>query len=355
MISAWLFEFFHALRDPATRDDPAAIQTHFRWYLDLWTQAESRGFDGIFFSEHHFGAAYSPSPNLLIASVAARTSTMRLGVLGTVTPYATPWRVAEEFAMLDHLTGGRFEPGVVSGIPPELAVAGIPMSVATARHAEIVDVVAAAMHDPTVRHDGAEWRFDELTIHPRPYTADPTMWTAARTRSSTEKAAQRGWKVCAGFVSTAAMAEMFDGYRKVAAEAGHPTGPERLAVRRMVTFSDGPDRRRLGMHAAKRSLLDVLNASAGPLPPFAALLDRPDEAMDELSNDEFVSGTPDEVAAELIAQCRAIGAANVMVAFSAVEPTPLDEAHRLFAEHVIPALHAADLVVETAAAAGQPG
>ena len=170
MICAWLFEFFHALRDPATRDDPAAIQTHFRWYLDLWTQAEARGFDGIFFSEHHFGAAYSPSPNLLVASVAARTSTMRLGVLGTVTPYATPWRVAEEFAMLDHLTGGRFEPGVVSGIPPELAVAGIPMSVATARHAEIVDVVTAAMHDPTVRHDGVEWRFDELTIHPRPYT-----------------------------------------------------------------------------------------------------------------------------------------------------------------------------------------
>ena len=39
---------------------------------------------------------------------------MRLGALGTVTPYATPWRVFEEFAMLDHLTHGRLEMGVVS-------------------------------------------------------------------------------------------------------------------------------------------------------------------------------------------------------------------------------------------------
>jgi alkanesulfonate monooxygenase SsuD/methylene tetrahydromethanopterin reductase-like flavin-dependent oxidoreductase (luciferase family) len=35
--------------------------------------AEPAGFEGIFFSEHHFGAAYSPAPNLLIANVASRT------------------------------------------------------------------------------------------------------------------------------------------------------------------------------------------------------------------------------------------------------------------------------------------
>jgi alkanesulfonate monooxygenase SsuD/methylene tetrahydromethanopterin reductase-like flavin-dependent oxidoreductase (luciferase family) len=343
MIKTWIFEFFHALHDPAKNADPAAVQAHFRWYLDLWTRAETRGFDGIFFSEHHFGAGYSPSPNLIVANLAARTTTMRLGVLGTVTPYATPWRVAEEFAMLDHLTGGRFEAGLVSGIPPELGIAGIPMPLAGARHAATVEVVQAAMAGGPVSHHGPEWNFDDLTFHPSMYQAHPSIWTAVRGRASAETAARRGWKVCSGFNATEMIADMFDGYRKVAAEAGHPCGPEQLAVRRMITFVDDPSKVREGILRGKKSLLDVLNASAGPLPPFAALLDRPDESSDMLSNDEFVSGTPAQVAAELIHQCRTIGASNVMVAFSAIEPPELEEAHRLFAAEVLPHLHAANV------------
>src|SRR5436309_1947959 len=100
MIKPWLFEFFHAVHDPVGRDDPATVHERFRQYFDLWVDDDALGFEGIFFSEHHFGPAYSPSPNLLIANLAARTTTLRLGVLGSVSAYATPWRVAEEFAML---------------------------------------------------------------------------------------------------------------------------------------------------------------------------------------------------------------------------------------------------------------
>jgi alkanesulfonate monooxygenase SsuD/methylene tetrahydromethanopterin reductase-like flavin-dependent oxidoreductase (luciferase family) len=343
VINTWLFEFFHSLRDPVAAADPAKVQEHFRWYLDLWTQAEARGFDGIFFSEHHFGAGYSPSPNLLVANMAARTSRMRLGVLGSVTPYATPWRVAEEFAMLDQLTDGRFEAGIVSGIPPEMMLAGISMDVAGARHAAIADVVDQALQTGVMSHHGPEWNFDDLALFPPTQQSSVPLWTAARTQASAERAGARGWKVCSGFNSAEVIATMFDGYRKMAADAGHPTGPDRLGLRRMVTFIDGPDNKRLGMHAGKRSLLNVLTASVGPLPPFAALLDRPDEDMAMMSNDEFVSGTPDEVAAELIRQCRIVGASNMMITFSAIEPSELSVAHATFASEVLPTLHAASI------------
>ena len=147
MIKSWLFEFFHQPTDEQRRSDPQAVNEHFHWYIDLWTRADARNFEGIFFSEHHFGAAYSPSPNLLISHLAARTTRLRLGVLGSVSPYATPWRVVEEIAMLDQLTNGRLEIGVVSGIPPELAVVGITPDVAAARHAEVIDVLDAALKD----------------------------------------------------------------------------------------------------------------------------------------------------------------------------------------------------------------
>ena len=69
MIKSWIFEFFATPAALADRFDPAASQRYFNAYLDLWASAEPIGFDGIFFSEHHFGASLRPSPNLLIAQM----------------------------------------------------------------------------------------------------------------------------------------------------------------------------------------------------------------------------------------------------------------------------------------------
>ena len=105
---------------------------------------------------------------------------------------------------------------------------------------------------------------------------------------------------------------MFDAYRQGAEEAGHAHGPEQIAVRRMVTFVDAPSQQREAVNRAKRALLDVLTASAGPLPPWASLLDRPDESIAALSDEEFVSGTPQQVAEQLIEQCQIIGAGHLL-------------------------------------------
>ena len=344
MIKSWLFEFFHQPHDPQMRSDPGAVNDHFHWYIDLWTRADARNFEGIFFSEHHFGAAYSPSPNLLVSHVAARTTRLRLGVLGSVTPYATPWRVVEEIAMLDHLTNGRLEIGVVSGIPPELAVVGITPEVAAGRHAEIIDVLDAALRDRVISHHGVHWRFDDLEILPRCLQQpSPPIWTAVRSAESAERAGRRGWKACGGFLSAKEIGVVFDAYRRGADETGHPHGPEQIAVRRMISFVDTPSQQREAVHRAKRALLDVLTASAGPLPPWAALLDRPDESIAALSDEEFVSGTPQQVAEQLIEQCQVIGAGHLLVAFSERDRQRLEESHELFSDAVAPLLREAQV------------
>ena len=342
MIKSWLFEFFHQPLEVDRRSDPQAVNDHFHWYLDLWARADERNFEGIFFSEHHFGAAYSPSPNLLISHLAARTTRLRLGVLGSVSPYATPWRVVEEIAMLDHLTNGRLEIGVVSGIPPELAVVGITPDVAAARHAEVVDVLDAALKDSVISHHGTEWNFDDLEILPRCLQQpSPPIWTAVRSAASAERAGRRGWKACGGFLSAKEVAEVFDAYRRGAEETGQPFGPEQIAVRRMITFVDAPSEQREAVNRAKRALLDVLSASAGPLPPWASLLDRPDESIAALSDEEFVSGTPQQVTDQLIEQCQIIGAGHLLVAFSERDYERLEHSHELFSTEVAPLLREA--------------
>ena len=91
------------------------------------------GFEGIFFSEHHFGGSFSASPNLLIATVAARTRRLRLGVMGVVLPYYHPVRVIEEMGLLDYLTGGRLELGTAVGVPQELSRLNLSMDEARER------------------------------------------------------------------------------------------------------------------------------------------------------------------------------------------------------------------------------
>src|SRR4029078_11720762 len=97
---------------------------------------ETLGFKGIFFSEHHFGGSFSPSPNLLIVAVAQTTTTLRLGVMGVVTPFYSPVRIAEEIGMLDQLSGGRLEIGTAVGIPQEFARVNLLIVQATGAHGE---------------------------------------------------------------------------------------------------------------------------------------------------------------------------------------------------------------------------
>jgi hypothetical protein len=60
VINPWIFEFFPAPHAPGAAADPVQSADYFNWYLDLWPRAEPLGYQGIFFSEHHFGLAYSP-------------------------------------------------------------------------------------------------------------------------------------------------------------------------------------------------------------------------------------------------------------------------------------------------------
>ena len=133
MIKPWLFEFLPELGGPSVEPDPRDVAALFARYLDLWARDEALGFEGIFFSEHHFARSYSASPNLLIAAIAQRTKKLRLGVMGVVLPYYHPARVVEEIGMLDHLTGGRLEIGTAIGVPQELSRLNITMAEARER------------------------------------------------------------------------------------------------------------------------------------------------------------------------------------------------------------------------------
>jgi alkanesulfonate monooxygenase SsuD/methylene tetrahydromethanopterin reductase-like flavin-dependent oxidoreductase (luciferase family) len=80
--------------------------------------ADELGYDSISFTEHHFhieGFELSNNPVMLDLFVGMKTKRIRVGQLGVVLPAQNPLRVAEDIAMLDHMTGGRANAGFARG------------------------------------------------------------------------------------------------------------------------------------------------------------------------------------------------------------------------------------------------
>jgi len=100
---------------PSSLYDPVRGHEVYNTYLDQLEYAETVGYDGLGVNEHHANAyGLMPSPCLMAAALARRTSRAALVVLGSsIALYDPPIRVAEEFAMLDVISGGR----LVAGFP----------------------------------------------------------------------------------------------------------------------------------------------------------------------------------------------------------------------------------------------
>src|ERR1044071_126725 len=110
-----------ALTFPNSFFDPKLGNQLYHRYLDELEYAEKLGFDGIAVNEHHQTAyGLMPSPNIMAAALARRTSKAKVMVLGNAIGIRDhPLRVAEEIAMLDHITDGRIVSGFVRGIGRE--------------------------------------------------------------------------------------------------------------------------------------------------------------------------------------------------------------------------------------------
>jgi alkanesulfonate monooxygenase SsuD/methylene tetrahydromethanopterin reductase-like flavin-dependent oxidoreductase (luciferase family) len=344
MIRPWVFEFFPELKDGGGGAAEPGAGDYCARYLDLWKRDEELGFEGIFFSEHHFGGSFSPSPNLLIAATAARTSRIRLGVMALVVPYYTPARIIEEIGMLDHISGGRLEIGTGIGVPQELARLNISMEEARALSVEAVEILDAALATGVVSYQGKYFNYDKLRLLPRPIQVPhPPKWTTIVSADSARKSARRGSKICTGFNPTEQIKALFDAYRAEADSCGFRAGPDHLALRRRVVVARTDSEARELSHSVSERYKEFVAQD-----PRVKLTPIPDAPQQQggftVSDDEFIAGTPERVAEKIVDQCRRTGAGHFLAVLH--WGAGLDEvaaAHELFGRDVIPALRKAEV------------
>jgi alkanesulfonate monooxygenase SsuD/methylene tetrahydromethanopterin reductase-like flavin-dependent oxidoreductase (luciferase family) len=161
--------------------DPRRAHHMYNDFMDELEFAAECGFDAVCVNEHHSnGYGLMPSPNLIASALARRTTDTALCVMGnSLALYNPPTRVAEEFAMIDCISGGRLIAGFPVGTPMDTCFAfGQNPSMLRERYYEAHDLVLRAWMEP----DTFAWngRFNQqryVNIWPRPVQKPhPPIW-----------------------------------------------------------------------------------------------------------------------------------------------------------------------------------
>ncbi|MEV4890055.1 LLM class flavin-dependent oxidoreductase [Nonomuraea sp. NPDC055795] len=163
-----------------------------------WIEAaEEAGFDDVWIAEHHF-MSYGVCPSATTLAALALGRTRRIGV-GTAVSVLSAWHpvaLAEQAAMLHHLSGGRFTLGVGRGGPwLELEVLGTGVERYERGFAESLDLLCAAMSGERVAADGEFFRFREVEMVP---AARMRPVVACTSRATLALAAERGLPMLLG-------------------------------------------------------------------------------------------------------------------------------------------------------------
>jgi alkanesulfonate monooxygenase SsuD/methylene tetrahydromethanopterin reductase-like flavin-dependent oxidoreductase (luciferase family) len=225
--------------------DPVKANAMYHEYMDQLEYAESLGFDGIGVNEHHQnGYGLMPSPNIIAATLARRTSKAAICVIGnSVALYNPPIRVAEEFAMLDCISGGRLVAGFPVGTPMDtnFCYGQIP-ALTRDKYAENHDLIMKAWttEDPFA-FDGKYNQLRYVNCWPRPIQKPhPPIYIPGGGSIET-------WDFCldhdynysylsfTGYVRGKAL---LDGYWERVAERGKDDSPNRAAFAQTICVAD---------------------------------------------------------------------------------------------------------------------
>lgn len=181
---------------PDSHPQDKSGQQYFKEALDLTEQADQLGYHHVRIVEHyeHAYGGYSSNPSIFLAAASQRAKNLRL-VTGCVLPAFThPVKLAHELSMLDSISGGRLDVGFARAfLPHEFNTFGVPMSESNTRYRESLGVIRRLWSEEKVTHDGEIYKFENVSVVPRPTQKKIPTWVAAiQTAESFEWAGENG-------------------------------------------------------------------------------------------------------------------------------------------------------------------
>jgi alkanesulfonate monooxygenase SsuD/methylene tetrahydromethanopterin reductase-like flavin-dependent oxidoreductase (luciferase family) len=231
------FGTYFFLQSPPGRSSAEVIREE----VDQMVLAEDLGYDSVWLTEHHYADyGLSSAPSVLLATLAARTMRIQLGIAVYVLPFHHPLRIAEETATLDILSGGRLTVGLGRGNRPlEFYGHGVPREESRTRMEESVDILLQAWTHDTVTFSGTHWDIANVPVYPKPITMPhPPVAFAVTSEESLTWAGSRGFAILSSGLTTPLSTSLAqrEVYRSALEQSGHsPAQIDALLARWVLT------------------------------------------------------------------------------------------------------------------------
>ncbi|MEF8781761.1 MAG: LLM class flavin-dependent oxidoreductase [Haloarculaceae archaeon] len=153
---------------------------HYQEAIEEVQYAEANGLDSVFIQEHHEAEVdqYWSDPVSVLTAFAAETGSIELGTAILLLPLYDPIRLAERGAILDGVSGGRFTLGAAVGYRPrEFEIMGVPRDERGAMYEEYLTLLARCWSEESVTFAGEHYSVEEFRCTPRPADdSRPTIW-----------------------------------------------------------------------------------------------------------------------------------------------------------------------------------
>jgi len=204
-------------------------------------EAERLGYKYYFSIEHQTSTiSYLSAPNVYLTALACNTSAIRFGVMIYQLPFHNPIRLAQDAAMLDHLSRGRLEFGAGTGVSPhEFMRWNMPFERRREISEAAIDIIIKAWTEDSVTHDSEFFKFIEVMTTPKPYQQPhPPVWFAAHSAASFEYAARHNFHVSQNIDIDPVIAEKFATWRQLWKECGHAGPMPRAFLTRHVHVAE---------------------------------------------------------------------------------------------------------------------
>jgi alkanesulfonate monooxygenase SsuD/methylene tetrahydromethanopterin reductase-like flavin-dependent oxidoreductase (luciferase family) len=370
---AWEKSWGNLRNEPPSRlYDPVEGHQLYHRFLDEYLVADEVGLNLMINEHHSTPTCGSTICTIPLAILARQTRNARLLALGMLVAHRNdPVRIAEEFAMIDVISGGRLEIGMVKGGAAELHPANLNPTHLDERFWEAHDLIIKALstQDGPFRWEGRHFHYRLVNVWPRPYqTPHPPVWMPAASPQSMAQAARMGYVAAClntGFTTTRLL---FDSYRKESQASPAGLGESGMAYLALVGIGATQEEgyRRAG------ALIDYIRSQSQRRPQYAnpiglappavqaqvlatgkatpspiysrdgRLIDRSDLTVENMIEaGTMFAGTPDQVYRQIEEFYRHVGGFGRLIIMSEgawIEHKETIDGLRLFGREVLPRL-----------------
>ncbi|WP_018757682.1 LLM class flavin-dependent oxidoreductase [Paenibacillus terrigena] len=330
-----LFSLMMNLPNAVTGESWTA-QQKFRNVIRQAVLAEKLGFDAYGVGERHGAPFLSSSPPVVLTAIAAQTSRIRLLTTVTVLSVLDPVRVAEDYATLDHLSGGRLEMIIGKGNDPRhYPLFGITEEEQWESMAERYRLLKRLWTEEGVTWEG-RYRppIEHVTTYPRPYQKSIPVWHgSASSTLSTELAAQLGEPIFSSnsFHPQAKYKALIDHYRERLAFYGHDPSQAVVGAGSGSLYLGTTGEEAIRRYRPYYNAFSVTESSKHNQSPFINL-------EDIIANGPALIGSPEQVIEKIIHYHEAFGHQVLSISVDGLTESEQEEQLHRFAEEVLPVL-----------------